>query len=296
MAIGLAWPGSISPAAIANSAALEGRTSALRLNSPAGMAMADMLSTGMSLKIFLFILIFTSNYIGIYYISKIIIGLIMILYFTWVIKVVAGKLMDLIENRARENKKKWMAIITQLILSYLLFMIYFGIGYFYAHLPIFFHEIGHLLTAISFKAEIAGIFLSPFEGKTFIDIENLLEIQYTIVAAAGGLGVIFIGTILLLLLHWNNELAYILHFPLSLIIMLAVVSDLYYFCNGAITLSNDIGQIIQINPDLDPRAIAYFSLLGMILVIIFWMWSIKKSARCMVDAIKDPQVKLKAIL
>lgn len=210
----------------------------------------------------------------------------MILYFTWVIKVVASKLMDLIENRTRENKKKGKIIVTQLILSYLLFMIYFGIGYFYAHLPIFFHEIGHLLTAISFKAEVAGVFLSPFEGKTFIDIENLLEIQYTIVAATGGLGVIIVGIILLLLLHWNKELAFIFYFPLSLIILGAVTSDLWYFCTGAITLSNDMGQIIQINPDLNPMAISYFCLFGMINLIIFWVWSIIKRARFMIDALK----------
>lgn len=218
--------------------------------------------------------------------SKIIIGLIIILWSTWVIKVVTDKLMDLIETRARENKIKWM-LITQLIFSYLLFMIYFGIGYFFAHLPIFFHEIGHLLTAISFKAEIAGVFLSPFEGKTFIDVENLLAIQYTIVAATGGLGVILFGIILLLLLHWNKEQAFILYFSLSFIILLAVASDLWYFCTGAITLSNDMGQIIQINPNLNPMAISYFCLFGMIMTIIFWIWSIQKRARHMIDALKD---------
>ncbi len=240
---------------------------------------------GSCIGVLLFILVFTSNFIGIYYMSKIIIGLIIILNSTWVIKVVADKLTDLIEIPARKNKIR-LIFITQLILSYLLLMIYFGIGYFYAHLPVFFHEIGHLLTAISFKAEIVGVLLSPFEGKTFIGGDNLSEIQYTIVAATGGLGVILFGVILLLLLHWNKELAFIFYFPLSIIILGAVVSDLWYFCSGAITLSNDMGQIIQINPDLNPWVISYFCLFGMVNLIIFWVWSIIKRARHMIDAFK----------
>ena len=241
---------------------------------------------GCCIGVLLFILIFTFNYIGIYYMSKIIIGLIIILCITYFFKVLAGRLVDLIETRVRKNKNRWK-FITQLILSYFLLMIYFNLGYFFAHFPTFFHEIGHLLTAISFKADVAGVFLSPFEGKTFIDAENLLDTQFTVVAAAGGLGVILFGIILLLLLHWNKELAFFIYFPLSIMIFAAVVSDFWYFFTGAITLSNDMGQIIQLNPDLNPWAIAYFCLLGMIMIIIFWILSIIKRAKYLNDSFND---------
>ena len=218
--------------------------------------------------------------------SKIIIGLIIILCSTYLIKVLTDTLTDLIGTRARENEKR-LKLFTHLILSYILLMIYLILGYNFAHIQVFFHEIGHLLTAISFKADVAGVFLSPLEGKTFIDVENLLDIQHTIVAVTGGLGVILFGIILLILLHWNKEIAFVFYFPLSTIILAAVSSDLWYFFSGAITLSNDMGQIIQLNPDLNPWVISYFCLLGMMMVIIFWIWSIIKRAKYLIDSFND---------
>lgn len=218
--------------------------------------------------------------------TKIIISLIVISCSTYIIKVMAELLTDFIEIRIREKKKLW-SFIAHFILGYILLIIYIYLGNHFAHISIFFHEVGHLLTAISFKAEVVGVFLSPFEGKTFINVENLLDIQLTIVTLAGGLGVILIGIILLLLLHWNKELAFVIHFPLSLIVLMAVCSDLWYFFSGAMTLSNDMGQIILLNPNLNPKAIAYICLLGFIMVIVFGIWSIMKRGKYFIDSFND---------
>lgn len=238
---------------------------------------------GCCIGVCIFIMVFTSNYIGIYYLSRLIVSLVIIIASTYLIKITAVALTDYIETQPRQKKEEWK-FITHLILSFILLLIYYNLAYNLGYIPVYFHEIGHLLTAISFKAEVVGVFLSPLEGMTFINAENLLDIQQTIVASAGGLGVISFGTILLLLLHWNKEISFLYYFPLSVMILGSVGSDLWYFFNGAMTLTEDMGQIIQLNPDLNQWAISYFSLFGMGILIMFWIWSIIKRARFMKDS------------
>ena len=219
---------------------------------------------------------------------RVIFGLIIIIYSFWVIKIASNKLTCHFKTQKWSYKK---IIIIRVILVAVLSFILLFIGRFIAFLPTFFHEVGHLLTAISFKANILGVFLSPLHGNVIIN-EDLPEIQLTIIAASGGLGVITFGMILLLLLHLNDDLALTLYAPLSFAILQVVISDLYYFFTSAITLSNDMGLIIQLNPDLNPLVIAYWCLLGIIVILIFWLWSIIKRAIAIIDAFKSTQIDL----
>ncbi len=223
-----------------------------------------------------FILIFTFNHVGSYYMIGVIASLIAIPYITWII------------NRyftAWIKKKKInvsVKIMAQLIIGIFLFYIWSLIDRFVGHLSIFFHEVSHILAALSFNVRIQGVLFLPLEGKTFMnpsDIGNLTAMEHTIVAASGGCGVIVIGIIFLLLLHWNKGISLIYRAPLYLLIMVAVCSDLFYFGNGAITLTNDMGVIIQLNPSILPGFIALVSLTLMVLVPIFVVWSLFKRAK-----------------
>lgn len=223
--------------------------------------------------ILIFILIFTFNHVGIYYILGIIFGLIAIPYITWVLKRIFTAW---IINKKWNVKKK---VMSQLIIGIFLFYIWFIIDRFFSHISIFFHEVGHILTALSFNVRIQGVLFLPLEGKTFMnlsDLESLTVMEHTIVAASGGCGVILIGILILLLIHWNENISLIYRTPLYLIITTAVCSDLYYFGNGALTLTNDMGVIIQLNPGLFPEFIAFISFFLMILVPIFMIWSLFK--------------------
>lgn len=243
---------------------------------------------GSCMGVMFFILLLTFNYVGIYYMTRIIFGLIIIIFSSWIIKITSNKLTCHFKTQNCSYKK--IIIIRVMLVAVLSFILLF-IGRFIAFLPIFFHEVGHLLTAISFKADILGVFLSPLHGYVLVN-GDFPEIQYTIIAASGGLGVIIFGIILLLLLHLNDDLALTLYAPLSLAILQAVFSDLYYFFTGAITISNDMGQIILLNPNLNPLAISYWCLVGIIAIIIFWLWSILKRARVIIDVFKSTKIDL----
>lgn len=235
-----------------------------------------------------FILLLTFNYVGIYYMTRIISGLIIIIFSSWVIKIASNKLTFHFKTQKLSCKKN--VIIRVILVTGSCFILLF-IGRYVAFLPIFFHEVGHLLAAISFKADIQGVFLSPFQG--FVNFNgNFSEIQYTIIAVSGGLGVIIFGVILLLLLHLNDDLALTLYAPLSFAIILVVISDLSYFFTGAITISNDMGQIIQLNPDLNPLAISYWCILGILTILIFWIRSIMKRAIDIINVYKSTKIDL----
>jgi len=221
--------------------------------------------------------------------SRIIISLISITFFSWLIKKQSDKLTNQFETlkhfqvsselcvgQGGDNNKKithkdifWKRFALANILLY----IYVIIGIIIGYLLIFFHEIGHLLTAISFNMNIIEVFLSPLYGHVILNGE-IPVIQHTIIALSGGLGVIITGTFFLFLLHWNDKLALTLHAPLNIIITYAVWENLRYFCQGAITLTNDIGLIIQLNPEINPSLILYFCLVGMVLVILFSAYSL----------------------
>jgi len=235
-----------------------------------------------------FILLLTFNYVGIYYMTRIIFGLIIIIFSSWIIKIASNKLTYQLKTQKYSYKR--IIIIRVMLVITLSFVLLF-IGRYIAFLPVFFHEVGHILTAISFKVDISEVILSPLRGDVLIN-GDVPEIQYTIIAASGGLGVIIFGIVLLLLLHLNDDLALTLYAPLSSAILQVVISDLYYFFTGAITISNDMGQIILLNPNLNPLAISYWCLVGIIAIIIFWSWSIFKRARVIIDVFKSTKIDL----
>lgn len=234
--------------------------------------------------VLLFILLLTFNYVGIYYIARIIYGLIIILLSIWIQKIILDVLINIIEKSVRENKEKklyhninFIQVISGTVLCY----VFIIVGYYVAYLPTYIHEIGHVLTALSFKADVAGVFLSPLEGTTFFEADNLLNSQYTIIAASGCLGVIIFGSTLLFLFYWDDRLTFKLYLPTSFLILVAIITDLYYFFLGAVTLNPkyDISIIIQLNPGLNRLGIAYWCLFGGAMVFLLWIWSVYKKMK-----------------
>ena len=218
--------------------------------------------------VLLFVMIFTFHYVGINYIFRILYGLMIV--------AVSIIFQSLIEKSFPKHK-----IIIQSISGFILYCIFFIAIYFIAYLPTYIHEIGHALTVLSFKADVSKIILSPFEGKTSFDGEHLLDIQLTIVAASGVLGIILLGLLLLFLFYRNDNLTFKLYFPISLVILIAIVKDLHYFFLGTVTLdpSYDMTVIIQLNPTLDRWGIAYWCLFGEAMVLLIWIWTLIKKMR-----------------
>ncbi|MEJ2250259.1 MAG: hypothetical protein P8Y70_10455, partial [Candidatus Lokiarchaeota archaeon] len=136
---------------------------------------------GSCIGLLIFILVFTFNFVGIYYMYRIIISLILILFFGWSVKRLFKTWI------AKENKKINTKVNPQLIPGIIIFGIWFFIDHYLGYLSVYFHEVGHTLTALNFNVRIKGIFLSTFHGLTFFnpkDIETLSIMQYTIIAAA----------------------------------------------------------------------------------------------------------------
>ena len=221
--------------------------------------------------VLLFIMTFTFNYAGIYYMLRILFGLLIIV-------------LSIIIQRAIEKCLPEHKIIMQIISGFILFYVFLCAVYYIAYLPPYIHKIGHVLAALSVKAEVFGIILSPFEGTTFFDGENLLDIQLTIVAASGALGVLMFGLLLLFLFYRNDNLTFKLYFPISLVILIAIIKDLHYFFQGAVILDPryDMSIIIQLNPSLDRWGIAYWCLFGEAMILLIWIWSIYKKMKDLV--------------
>jgi len=248
---------------------------------------------GGCIGILLFLLVFTFNYIGIEYVWKIIFTLMIILYVSWRIKKKSDKLTEYYNTRSffrtsgklqipqgEENMEipTYFEIFRQrFVLCVILFALYFPVGYIIGYLPIFFHELGHLLTALSFNIEIVEVFLSPLYGyvKPNGEIPNT---EFIIIALSGGLGVIVSGTILLFILHWNDDISLTIYIPLYSIIYYVVWDNLKYLWDGAFLLPNnyDIGLIVQKIPNFNIYPILYISLFWMTSIIIFSCWSIMK--------------------
>ena len=247
---------------------------------------------GSCIGILLFILILTFNYIRFGDMILIIADLTLIFIISRFIKKRSDKLTEQFEFRMYFQESSRLQIsqvgeskkiktykdifINRCQLAIWLFVIYFLIGIF-GCLLVFFHEIGHLLTAISFKVNIIEIFLSPLYGYVLLSGE-IPVMQLNSIALSGGLGVIISGTILLLLLHWNDRLTLTFQIPLNCIIIYAIWDNLRYFWVGAINLPNnyDMGLILQRNPALNPLLILYICLFWWALVLIFSSWSFFK--------------------
>lgn len=247
---------------------------------------------GSCMGLLVFILILTSNYVGSSYLILIIWDLAVLFYSSWYFKKKSDELTmhfltlrrdsgrpHMVQGKRKKFKITLKHIFYQRVsIGLLIFAFYFAIGIFFS-LIIFFHEIGHLLTAMSLNVQIGVFFISPLRGFVeIIDLMNINIMKFNIIGFSGGLGVIIIGTILLLLLHWNDEITLTFKIPLTSILLYAICSNLTYFWDGALSLPNDtdIGLILQRNPNLNPSFILYFSLLWFLLIIIFSLSVITK--------------------
>jgi len=143
--------------------------------------------------------------IGIYYVMQIIIGLVII-----ALSIIIQRL---IEKLFLQYEK-----LIQVVSGVILYPVFLIAVHFIAYLPPYIHEIGHVLAALSFKADVAGIILSPFEGQTYFNGENLLDSQLTIIAASGVLGILTYGSFLLFLFYRDDTFTFKLYFPISLVI------------------------------------------------------------------------------
>lgn len=241
---------------------------------------------GISIGTIILFIILTFNLVGADYTIQVSMNLIILNICVLSLRTIEDKYFN------KKNDKKYA--IYQIVSGFALLYIFLIVGFFYSYITIYIHEIGHVLAALSFDAEVLGIFLSPLKGGTDINIENLTDLQYTIIAATGPLGTIILGSFFLFLFNQDNNLEFNRYVPISFLILLQVVIDLDYIFQGAVNLipEYDMTIILQLNPSLDRWGIAYWSLFGVVIICIYWFWMMFKKMRRLRSISSDHQVNI----
>ena len=129
-----------------------------------------------------------------------------------------------------------------MVVAYIIY--FFFIAYPMSSLVTFFHEIGHVLTALSYSSTIYQVYISPSEGYIYLSAD-LFTRESNAIAIMGGLGVFVIGNILLAVIHGNSRLPATLHAILIIPIWVVMIDILFYWLSESVNLTGDVRSILD---------------------------------------------------
>ncbi len=244
---------------------------------------------GACIGILIFIFAFTFGYIGTFTLLKVIFTLSILTLIYFLIRDLSDTLSFHFEKRNfyRTNKKLnlWEGDEYKKILKYedialgkFLLVVLFILSYlllrqFIVNLRVFFHEIGHLIVALSFNCQIVEVFISITGGSVKFMSSPFLE-QNNLIIVSGTLWVFVVGMIFLIALHKYKKMSLTLNISLSIIIWIELFEDIRYWVIGAIRGIGDPYELINSNSGLDPFIVSYSSFIFLILLCIFVFFSL----------------------
>jgi hypothetical protein len=215
-----------------------------------------------------FILLISSQVLNILTLIEVPLGLLALALGYYCVKIISEELSFHVDMRlvahekgpfslpfGKKGKKIWsfQAIFLARCAMVVAFITYFFfIAYPMSSLVTFFHEIGHVLTALAYNSTIYQVYISPNEGHMYLSTV-LFTRESNIISIMGGLGVIIVGNILLAVIHSNTRLPATLHAILIIPIWIVMLDTLLYWMDGSINLTGDIGAILERTPELDPQ-------------------------------------------
>ncbi len=244
---------------------------------------------GACVGILIFILAFTFRYIGIFTLIKVLFALSALAIIYFMIWDLSDTLSFHFEKRMfyRTNQKMnlWEEDEYKKILKYedimfgkfmlavLFIASYILLGYFIGNLRFFFHEIGHLIAALSFNCQIVDVFISLTSGYvSFISSPSL--IQNNLIIISGTFWLVVVGMIFLIALHQDKKMPLTLNVPLSIIIFVELSDDVRYWFLGAILGIGDPYQLINNNSGIDSFIVSYYSFIFLIILYVFIFFSL----------------------
>jgi len=216
--------------------------------------------------ILIFILAFTFRYIGIFTMLKVLIALSILttMYFT-IRKLSYTPLFHF------EEIRKTVSLSVLLII--LFFSLYLLSRELIVNLRIFFHEIAHLIVALSLNLQISEVYIETKEG--YVDyIGNPSLGQRNLLLVSGTLWLVLVGGIFLILLYRNKKIPLNLNVFLSLILWVELYEDLHYWFMGSIRGYGDPSNLINYNPRLNPITVTCSSFILLILLCSLAIFSL----------------------
>ena len=239
---------------------------------------------GACIGILIFILAFTFSYIDTFTLLKVLYALSVLALTYFLIRYLSDTLSFHFEKRMfyRTNKKLnlWEGDDYKKILKYedimlgkfmlviLFISSYFFFGYYIGNLRIFFHEIGHLIVALSFNCQILEVSISVTGGYVkFIRPQSLMQTNLIIIS--GTLWLVVVGMIFLIALHRDKKMPLTLNASLSIIIWIELFEDTRYWFLGSIRGIGDPYELINNNSGLDPFVVTYSSFIFLIFLCVF---------------------------
>ena len=244
---------------------------------------------GACIGILIFILAFTFSYIGTFTLLKVILVLYVLALIYFLIRYLSDTLSFHFEKRMfyRTTKKlnlwegnkykkilKFSDIVVVRILLVALFLLSFLLlEQYIVNLRIFFHEIGHLIVALSFNCQILEVSISVTGGYVrFIRPPSLMQTNLIIVS--GTLWLVVVGMIFLIALHRDKKMPLTLNASLSIIIWIELFEDTRYWFLGSIRGIGDPYELINNNSGLDPFIVTYSSFIFLIFLCVFGFFSL----------------------
>ena len=244
---------------------------------------------GVCIGILILIFGFTFRYIGIFTLLKVLFSLFVLTLTYFVIRGLSAAFSFHFKKRIfhRTTKKlevwegdKYKKIfnIRKFVGGRILLVLFFLISFFLLKqhvisLRVFFHEIGHLIVALSFNLQILEVSISVTGGN--VDYNGVTTLgQRNLLLVSGILSLVFVGTIFLIALYRDKKLPWTLNASLSIIIWIELSLDLYYWSMGPIYGIGDSYKLINYNSDLHPFILIYSGLIFLILLSVFVFFSL----------------------
>ncbi len=221
---------------------------------------------GSCMGILIFILTFTFWYIGTFTLLKVLIALSVLTIMYFVIK----GLSDASSFHFEEIRK---IVSWSVLLGILFFVSYLLLREFLVNLRIFFHEIAHLIVALSFNLQISEVSIEVTYGHVDYIGDPSLG-QRNLLLVSGTLWLVLVGGIFLIMLYRNKKLPLTLNVSLSIILWVELYEDLHYWFMGSIHGYGDPSKLINYNPGLNPITVTYSSFIVLILLCFLAFFSL----------------------
>ncbi len=213
---------------------------------------------GACIGILIFILAFTFRYIGTLILLKVVFALFVLTIMYFVIKTLS----DAPSFHFEEIPK---IVGRSVLLGLLFFVSYLLLREFLVNLRLFFHEIAHLIVALSFNLQISEFSIDvPESYVKYIGDPSLG--QRNLLLVSGTLWLVLVGGIFLNILYRDKKSPLTLNVSLSIILWFELFEDLRYWLLGSIYGYGDPSKLINYNPGLNPITVTYSSFILLIIL------------------------------
>ncbi len=239
---------------------------------------------GACIGVLIFILALTLSYIGILILLKVIFELSALVLIYFGLEYASITISSLFEKRVynppaenlnylKVGKNKRILTLgdifcVRLLIALLFIGSYLFLRELFVNLGVFFHEIGHLIVALSFNQRILEVSISLTNGFVkYIGFPSLE--QRNLILISGTFWMVLIGMIFLIALQQDKKMPLVLNASLSVIIWIELFNDACYWFLGSIYGIGDSYDLINNNPGLDPFIVTFSSLIFLIFLIVF---------------------------